>query len=145
MSVLDKIKSLLPGGRAGASIGSAQGGGVNKKAVVVGSLLAVSLLVMVVLFTIESGVTQRNKLYASIAAEQQVISQQIAVNALEAAAGREQAFDNLAQNQNRFISNLEKYNNGVLEQKLPPLPEHFAAEYSNLKAVWNDYDKQIAT
>jgi twitching motility protein PilJ len=111
----------------------------------VGALLLLSVVAMVVMFAIEAGQARKNKLYASIASEQQVISQQIAVNALEAAAGQEQAFDNLATNQNRFLANLDRYNNGDLAQDLPSLPEHFSAEYANLKAVWSDYDKDIAT
>ena len=142
MALSDKIKNMFAGG---TSQTGTQGGGVNKKALVVGVLLVVSVLVMVVLFSIESGQTRKNKLYASIASQQQVISQQIAVNALEAAAGQEKAFDNLATNQKRFLANLDNYNNGVPAQDLPPLPESLTAEYSNLKAVWNDYDKQIAT
>ncbi len=142
MAVLDKIKSLLPGGGAGAA---QAGGSLNKKTIMVGALLIVSVLLMVVMFLIEGAQAHKNKLYTTIASEQQVISQQIAVNALEAAAGQPQAFDRLAQNQGRFLANLEKFNNGDRPQGLPPLPEHFAVEYSNLKAVWNDYDKNIAT
>ena len=122
MALSDKIKNMFAGG---TSQTGTQGGGVNKKALVVGVLLVVSVLVMVVLFSIESGQTRKNKLYASIASQQQVISQQIAVNALEAAAGQEKAFDNLATNQKRFLANLDNYNNGVPAQDLPKLFEPF--------------------
>ena len=145
MAVLDKIKNMLGGQTSGVSASSAQGGGVNKKAVIVGGLLLLSVVFMVVLFAIESTQARKNKIYATIASEQQVISQQIAVNALEAAAGQEPSFDRLAENQNRFLANLDKYNNGVPAQDLPALPPRFSAEYANLKAVWNDYDKQIAS
>ena len=145
MAVLDKIKNMLAGQSSGASLSSSQGGGVNKKAVFVGALLLLCVVIMVVLFAIESVQARKNKIYATIASEQQVISQQIAVNALEAAAGQEPSFDSLADNQNRFLANLDKYNNGVTAQDLPALPAKYSAEYANLKAVWNDYDKQIAT
>ena len=145
MALLDKFKNMLPGGSSGAALSSAQDGGVNKKAVIAGGLLLLSVVIMIVLFAIEAGQSHDNKLYMSIASEQQVISQRIAVNALEATAGQEKSFDSLAKNQNRFLASLDKYNNGVLEQGLPSLPEHFSTEYSSLKAVWNDYDKQIAT
>jgi len=145
MAVLDKVKNLLPGRSSGVSLSTTQDGGVNKKALLVGALLVILVVAMVLMFVIESGQKRKNKLYATIASEQQVISQQIAVNALEAAAGQDKAFDSLAENQNRFLANLDKYNNGAPRQDLPALPVHFSAEFSNLKAVWNDYDKDIAT
>jgi twitching motility protein PilJ len=141
MAVLGKIK----GRSSGAGPLSAQGGGFNKKAAVAGSLLVISVVAMVVMFAIQSGQARKNKLYATIASEQQVISQQIAVNALEAAAGQDGAFEALATNQNRFLANLDKYNNGDPSQDLPALPVQFTAEYSNLKAAWSEYDKDIAT
>ena len=145
MAVLDKVKNLLPGQSSDASLSATQGGGVNKKALLVGTLLVILVAAMVLMFVIESGQARKNKIYATIASEQQVISQQIAVNALEAAAGQDQAFDSLATNQNRYLANLEKLNNGAPKQDLPALPVTFSAEFSNLKAVWNDYDKDIAT
>ena len=144
MAVLDNIKDLFKG-QASRGGGTAQTGGINKKTVAVGTLLIVSVLMMVVMFIIEGGQARKNKLYTTIASEQQVISQQIAVNALEAAGGQEPAFDRLAQNQGRFLANLEKFNNGDSLQSLPPLPESLSVEYTNMKAVWNDYDKNIAT
>lgn len=111
----------------------------------VGVLLALSVLAMVLMFTFEGSEARKNKVYSSIAFEQQVISQQIAVNALEAAAGQGQAFEGLAANQNRFLTTLEIYNNGNRAQNLPALPAVYSTEYSNLKAIWNDYDRHIAT
>jgi twitching motility protein PilJ len=145
MAVLGKIKGAFGGRSSGAGPLSAQGGGFNKKAAVAGSLLVISVVAMVVMFAIQSGQARKNKLYATIASEQQVISQQIAVNALEAAAGQDGAFEALATNQNRFLANLDKYNNGDPLQDLPSLPVQFTAEYSNLKAAWSEYDKDIAT
>jgi twitching motility protein PilJ len=145
MAVLGKIKGAFGGRSSGAGPLSAQGGGFNKKAAVAGSLLVISVVAMVVMFAIQSGQARKNKLYATIASEQQVISQQIAVNALEAAAGQDGAFEALATNQNRFLANLDKYNNGDPSQDLPALPVQFTAEYSNLKAAWSEYDKDIAT
>ena len=60
-------------------------------------------------------------------------------------AGQAQAFDVLAANQNRFLASIEQLNNGDPSLNLPILPESFALEFSNLKAIWNDYDKHIAT
>ncbi|MGB5328198.1 MAG: methyl-accepting chemotaxis protein [Gammaproteobacteria bacterium] len=117
----------------------------NNKSIVVGVLLVVSVLAMVALFSFESLQASKNKHYTRIATEQQIISQQIAVNALEASAGQDKAFDRLAENQNRYLATLDKYNNGDAAQNLPALPDHFSIEFSNLKAFWNDYDKDIAT
>ena len=122
-----------------------QGVSFNKKGVAVGALLTISVLAMVAMFSIESSQARKNKLYTAIASEQQVISQQIAVNALEAAAGRQQAFDRLGANQNRYLATLDKFNNGDPIQNLPPLAEEFSVEFSNLKSIWNDYDRHIAT
>jgi twitching motility protein PilJ len=144
--VLDKIKNMLPGTKSGfaPSVGQ-RGSSINKKAVAVGALLILSVLAMVALFSAENGQARNNKLYTTIASEQQVISQQIAVNALEAAAGQERAFDRLGENQNRYLDTLERFNNGDATQDLPALPEKFSVEFSNVKSIWNDYDKHIAT
>ncbi len=146
MAVLKKVKNLFPGrGSKAAPSGGQPGSSYNNKTVVVGVLLILSVLAMVGMFSIESSQARKNKLYTTIASQQQVISQQIAVNALAAAAGQRKAFDRLAANQNRFLETLDKYNNGDLSQRLPALPEHYSLEFSELKANWNDYDKHIAT
>ena len=146
MAVLDKIKNLLPGRKPGPAASAGQlGYAFDKKAVLVGALLVVSVLAMVALFGFEGQQAHKNKLYFTIASQQQVISQQIAVSALEASAGQNRAFDRLVEDKNRFLATLEKYSNGDVAQDLPPLPDDFAIEFSNLKAFWNDYDKDIAT
>ena len=146
MAVLDKIKNLLPVRKPGPAVSAGLTvNSFNNKSIVVGVLLVISVLAMVALFSFESLQASKNKRYTKIAAEQQIISQQIAVNALEASAGQDKAFDRLAENQNRYLATLDKYNNGDAAQNLPALPDHFSIEFSNLKAFWNDYDKDIAT
>ena len=146
MAVLDKIKNLLPGRKSGPAVSSGPTViSFNNKSVLVGVLLVISVLAMVALFSFESLHAGNNKLYTRIAVEQQIISQQIAVNALEASAGQDKAFDRLAENQNRYLASLDNYNNGDIARGLPALPDHFSIEFSNLKAFWNDYDKDIAT
>ena len=104
MAVLSKIKGAFSGQAEKSSAPSMQlSKAINKRAVVVGVLLLLAVIVMVVMFNIQGNLAQRNKIYTTIASEQQVISQQIAVNALEAAAGQNNAFDQLASNQNRFL------------------------------------------
>jgi twitching motility protein PilJ len=144
--VFAKIKNLVPGGSDKSSGSSGRGGGsLDKKAVVVGTLLILAVMAMIFIFSLESSQAQKNKAYRSIAFEQQVISQQIAVNALEAAAGREKSYERLAANQKRFLNTLTKYNNGDLASALPPLPGDYAKEYSALKATWSSYDRHIST
>jgi twitching motility protein PilJ len=146
MAVIDKIRDSLSGRRSRPTqAGGKSGGSYNNKAVAVGALLVLSLVAMVAMFSIESRWAHHNRLYITIASEQQVISQQIAVNALEASAGQDRAFDQLGANQNRFLGTLDKYNNGDLTQNLPALSAEFSPEFSNLKAIWSDYDKHIAT
>ncbi len=146
MAVIDKIKNMLPR-RApkSAAAGGNTGSRINRRSMVVGAMLVLSIVAMVVLFSIESSLSRRYKIYTTIASSQQVISQQIAVNALEAAAGREPAFDQLGQNRNRFVATLDKLDRGDPAERLPPLPAEFAGEYNNLKAVWADYDVNVAS
>ena len=145
--MLNKLKNLVAGarGRAGSAPSSSDGGGLNRKAVAVGALLVLSVLAMVLMFSLESGQARKNKIYSAIAFEQQVVSQQIAVNALEAASGESAAFGRLSANQKRFIGTLEVYNRGDAARDLPPLPIEFSTEFSTLKANWSEFDKHIAT
>jgi twitching motility protein PilJ len=144
--VLAKIKNLMSSGDNNRALSPARdGGSLDKKTVAVGTLLVLAVMAMILMFSLESSQAQKNKAYSSIAFEQQVISQQIAVNALEAAAGRGRAFERLAANQKRFLNTLSKYNNGDSAIGLPPLPEGYAVEYSALKATWAGYDRQIST
>ena len=146
MAVLDKIKNLLPGRKPGPVVSvDLSSNAFNNKSILVGGLLVVTVLAMVALFSFESLQARENKLYTTIAADQQIISQQIAVNALEASAGQDKAFDRLAENRNRYLATLDNFNNGDAARDLPALPDKFSIEFSNLKAFWNDYDKDIAT
>ncbi|MCG6889649.1 MAG: methyl-accepting chemotaxis protein [Gammaproteobacteria bacterium] len=144
--MLGKIKSLVSGGKGSSPVPSGKGGGsIDRKAVMVGILLILSVMVMLLMFSLESSKTRRNKVYSSIAFQQQVISQQIAVSALEAAAGREKAFERLATDQQRFLGTLSIYDNGDGDANLPPLPLDFSAEFASLKAAWSNYDRHISS
>jgi twitching motility protein PilJ len=143
--VLAKIKNLFSGGDNSSGSSARGGGSLDKKAVVVGTLLILAVMAMVFIFSLESSQAQKNKAYSSIAFKQQVISQQIAVNALEAVAGREKSYERLAANQKRFLNTLTKYNNGDRASALPPLSSDYATEYSALKAIWSGYDRHIST
>ena len=141
--MLGKIKSLLSSGR-GRTASASAGSGSNRKPMLVGALLIASVLAMVVMFILESSQTRKNKIYSAIAYEQQVLSQQIALNALEAASGQASAFERLAANQQRFLQTLEIYNRGDRSRSLPPLPAEFSGRLSAIKASWGEFDKHIA-
>ena len=144
MAGLDKLRNLFTRQKKSAAAPASQASkAVNKKTFIVGVLLVISVLVMVSLFVYEANLSRKHERYSLIASELQVISQQIAVNALEASSGHTEAFDRLAVNQSRFLKNLEKFNNGDAE--IPPLPQNFAPQYANLKASWSEYDGNIAT
>lgn len=145
MVVLDKLKRIVGRSEKPGLSGAQMSKAINKKVFATGAMLIIGVLVMVGMFSIESGLARKNKIYITIASEQQVISQQIAVNALEASAGRSGAFDRLAANQKRYLNNLARYSNGDASLNLPPLPESFGIELSALKSVWADYDNNIAT
>ena len=145
MAFVDKIKNVFSGRSNRPSPSRPSGRALNTKAVAVGVLLVLSVLVMVGMFNLQSQLTQRNRIYTTIVSEQQVISQQIVVDALEAAAGKTAAFDRLAADQNRYLRNLEKFNMGDPAQNLPPLPDTFGVEYADLKTTWAEYDKNIST
>ncbi len=146
MAFVDKIKSLLPSRSKEPAAASMQAGpGIDKKALGVSALLVVAIAVVVVMFVLESNLTRHNKIYTSIASEQQVIALQIAVNAFEASAGNARAFDRLENNRVRFRATLETLDQGDPQRDLPPLPGSYGDEYLNLKSVWSSYDDQIAT
>ena len=145
MGVLSKFKNLFSGRTSGAASSGLPGASVDKKAIQVGLLLVLSVVAMISLFSYQVVQAQKNRLYITIASEQQVISQQIVVNALDAAAGHDEAFALLTENRNRFLGTLDKFDNGDPAQNLSALPEDLSVEFSNLKAFWNDFDKDIET
>ena len=144
--MLNKIKKLVSGKKRSASGASVKAASkVNRKAITVGALLILSVFAMLLMFSLESSQSRKNKIYSAIAYEQQVISQQIAVNALGASGGQDAAFARLAANQKRFLQTLEIYDKGDPSRNLPALPVEFSSEFSSLKASWSGYDQQIAT
>ena len=141
--MLNKLKGLFAASAAGAP--AREGSAINRKTVVVGLLLVGAVLAMVALLSLQGTQSGKNKIYSAIAFEQQVLSQQIAVDARDAADGQVKAFERLADNRNRFLTTLKLYNNGDPGRDLPPLPADFSAEFSRLSAIWNNYDKHVST
>ena len=146
MALLQKISDLLPESSAGMSAvsdGSARA--TSKKVIFMGGLLVISILVMAALLSFETVLSRQSKTYSSIVLEQQVISQQIAINALGVASRNSSAFVQLAENRNRFINSLRSLEEGDSSQNIPPLPREFASTLANLQATWESYDNNINT
>jgi len=145
MALLQKLKDLFPGGNAGRSATDLKGGAINKKVIFVGGLLVISILVMAALLSFETVLSRQSKIHNSIVLELQVISQQIAINALEVASGNSGAFVQLAEYRNRYVNSLRILEEGDSSQEIPPLSIEFADEFSNLQATWKIYDVNINT
>jgi len=146
MALLQKLKALLPGGSISPSAAPDKTGkATRKKVILMGGLLLLSILVMAVLLSLETVLSRHSKTYNSIVLEQQVISQQIANNALAAVAGNMEAFARLADNRNRYINSLRSLEEGNSAQNLPPLPIDFYSEFSRLQSLWQGYDSSINT
>lgn len=143
--LLGKIKKLLPWGndkqKSGRGSSSKES---NKKVVIIGGLLVVSIVIMGVLLSVESTLSRQAKVYSTLASEQELLSQQIAVNVLEAATGEAEAFEHLAENQQRYREILRKFDTGDSETNVPPLPATYSTEYGELKTIWNNFDKNIS-
>jgi len=146
MALLQKLRALLPGG----SINSPASPGITgkstrKKVILMGGLLLLSILVMAALLSLETVRSRQTKTYNSIVLELQVVSQQIANNALDAVAGNTEAFARLADNRNRYINSLRNLEDGNRAQNLPPLSIDFYNEFSQLQNLWQGYDNSINT
>ena len=144
MPLLDKFKNILSGGsppgRPGRSAAKS-----NKLVMAYAIGIVVSIAIMFSLFSYESIQVRYGKLYASIANEQQVESQQIATFALEASIGDSAAFVQLKRFQSRFINTLTLLKEGDASQNLPPLPSELQAELTNIENVWSEYNQSITT
>jgi len=108
-----------------------------------GGLLLLSILVMAALLNLETVRSRQTKTYNSIVLELQVVSQQIANNALEAVSGNTEAFARLADNRNLYVNSLRSLETGNSAQNLPPLPKDFYNEFSRLQSLWQGYDSSI--
>ena len=145
MAFLDSIKNLLPDGEIASSVSGGQTGKTsNRHVVIFGSLLVVSIIIMVVLFSLATLSSRPNASYNKIVGEQQVLSQQITVNAVDSVlTGDEKKFQSLNANQVRYHEILRVLDSGDSVQDVPSLPDTYSVEYSNLKRVWNGVNQNI--
>ncbi len=104
---------------------------------------AVALVLSIVLMVLVLAYVQQQDEYdterVELAGEQRVLSQRIVKYALEAASGREQAFDQLQLYRDRFAETVKLLRNGNPETGLPPSPEEFAQEFQMLETRWNEF------
>ena len=143
MAFLDKIKSLLPARATGASAAGSQT--VNKRVVSLGAALVLSTIIMVALFTAASLLSRPNAIYIDILSEQRVLSQQIAVDADEAAKAESDALERIEANRDRYIVLLRMLELGNDERNIPALSSVFSTELTSLKQAWNRYDVDVSS
>jgi twitching motility protein PilJ len=141
MALLDNKKNLFSSGNKRPKKGKS----INKKVALIGVAIVASILVMAVLFSIESLLSGQNKDYTALISEQQVVSYQISLRTLESTGGDTAAFNELAANKRRFVAILNIFDNGDEALGLSPLSSDYEDEYSKLKGVWSLYDSKVDT
>jgi twitching motility protein PilJ len=104
-----------------------------------GILLVALLLVMVVAFGYAYLQNKFSSEYLSYVAEQKLLSQRIATSALEAAAGKEEAFAALERYRDRYQATLEILKNGNPSTQLPAYGESERKELESLETSWMEY------
>lgn len=142
--MLNKIKNFFPGGNS-AGRAAKSSSKSNKLELFYAVGIVLSIAIMFLLFSYESIQARYGKLYASIANEQQVESQQIATYALESSIGDSAAFVQLKRFQSRFINTLTQLKQGDPAQSLPPLPSELQPELLNIENAWSEYNRSIST
>lgn len=108
--------------------------------VLIGALFAILVVSVVLLFVNFAYInTQSNydKQYITQAGELRVLSQRIAKNATEAAAGKAEAFALLKDARNDFETRWGYLVDGDLENDVPPAPDSLAAEMNAVAEDWN--------
>ncbi|KZZ22516.1 chemotaxis protein, partial [Oleiphilus sp. HI0081] len=92
----------------------------NSQILLVGSALIVLLISLLVVSYFITRDGNHDVEYASHASDLRVLSQEVAKNATEAAAGKEEAFDQLKKSRDDFENKLQLINQGNDETGLPP-------------------------
>ncbi|PCJ16713.1 MAG: chemotaxis protein [Gammaproteobacteria bacterium] len=98
--------------------------------------VAIFFILMVVNFYWVAERSERSRLYSQIASELRVLSQRIAKNATEAAAGNGKAFALLHRSKSEFAESWGSILNGDSALNLEGNPEIATAEMQALKVVW---------
>ena len=110
-------------------------------------ILAVVMLLLIATsigaFVLNANKSQSSAEYLGYIAEQELISQQIATKALEAAAGNQEAFGQLQQLRSRFDETLSYLEQGNPETGLSALTE--SAELQGVSSAWSQYRRDVTT
>lgn len=104
-----------------------------------GFLLVLLLIVMVVAFGYAYFQNRFNSEYLGYIAEQKLLSQRIATSALEAAAGKEEAFAALERYRDRYQVTLDLVKNGNPQSQLPAYADGEDKEFETLETTWLEY------
>lgn len=113
--------------------------GSNKSIMYLITFLLLSLGAMVGVFWYVGVQAEFDKEYIGYTSEQQVLSQRIAKYALEASAGGEQAFDQLARTRDRFAETLQLQRNGNVATGLPPSGKALEEDLSKVEQLWSEF------
>ena len=101
------------------------------------AILVVSVVLLFVNFAYINAQSNYDKQYITQAGELRVLSQRIAKNATEAAAGNAEAFALLKDARNDFETRWGYLVDGVVENDVPPAPDSLAAEMNAVAEDWN--------
>ena len=140
MAFLDGLKSGFSGGRGKTGAQSI----ISPRALVLFALgILLSIVAIAGLFYIADKLESYSKTYASLVNEQKVLSQQVANQSLEASLGVADAFVQLKRVRARFISHLNKLQNGDAETGLPPIPEALRPSLQQEEKSWKAVDENV--
>ncbi len=111
--------------------------GSGKVAKVLSGVVGITTLLAIGGFVYLEILDRYDKEYLALAGEQQVLNQKIARYALASASGKENAFQNLRENRDRFERNLSLLENGNLDLALPPVPDAVRGDVERIREQWN--------
>ena len=117
--------------------------GGSKGLVVLAVLLVVFLLGTVALFAMHTIKSEQANGFIATAAEQRLLSQRLATYAIEAAAGKEDAFAELERLRDEFDVLLLRLKEGDAALGLPPLPADLSPALADVEAGWAQYRENI--
>jgi len=110
--------------------------GGNRSIPLLTALVVITVVAAIVAFAFVSRVAGHGEQYLLRVSEQQVLSQKIAKDALQASAGEQTSFEQLLGNRDRFITLMEDLKNGAPEAGLPPSPDSMSVPLLEVENHW---------
>jgi len=114
----------------------AAGAGGGKRVITILIFLLAFLLLSFLAFGYGAIKDRQDKEYITLAGEQEVLSQRLAKQALEAVGGKTEAFSQLGALRKRFSATVNAMRNGDDALGLPPLPKSMSKQLSEVETVW---------